>query len=540
MRYLIFSTLMYFLPTALFSQQFAYLAEVRHICAGQTTGYAEFDIIGDADDYFYYWEHNDEESLFQDNLPAGQYTFVVINAFGCREEYLVDILAVDGCTATIQVLPGDIECEKRLFVEVFGGAGSQPIEEAALEITWSDGYIGGLERVVPVPFGPVSVQYCVQIEIPNIDGINCCVQNLCATITGNPNCKRAGRPQVIVNETNRAADGEEQFVELLVIGDGDCSDSFDIRGFILDDNNGDLIGGSAFLSGVNNYQIGIDPGFLVFPYQSVWEAAPHGSLIVIYNPLGRKHPGLPPDDPTDVNQDRVYVLPATEDYFQAKTGVWNEGEKRLEYLGLLAVAGWEKAGISAQADGIQVRYPNGDYCHGISLGGNAYSIDNGFPLYLSLLAPEDKNVALTGPDYLNKLDFQVHNAQDSLQSPGAANSAANQAMIDSLVQCEARVNTREEETSGGVEGEIDARISVFPNPAYGLFHIRYESPWEGSCVIILRTLAGVEVGRKNVSAVSGTGVWDWSVQAIPTGGVYLIEVVFPAGAKRIAKIGIIK
>ena len=43
---------------------------------------------------------------------------------------------------------------------------------------------------------------------------------------------------------NRSADGTGQFVEILVLGNGECGETFDLRGFIVDDNNGLLIPGN--------------------------------------------------------------------------------------------------------------------------------------------------------------------------------------------------------------------------------------------------------------------------------------------------------
>ena len=60
----------------------------------------------------------------------------------------------------------------------------------------------------------------------------------------------------------RSETGNYQFVELLVIGDGVCGDSCDLRAYKVDDNNGYLIQGNTFVNYWNKEQIGIDAGLI--------------------------------------------------------------------------------------------------------------------------------------------------------------------------------------------------------------------------------------------------------------------------------------
>jgi hypothetical protein len=138
----------------------------------------------------------------------------------------------------------------------------------------------------------------------------------CIFVPANPKCKYViQKASILVNEINRRADGEGQYVELLVVGNGECGDSMDIRGFHLDDNNGYLIPGNSYVNAFNSNLIGINPGFLTFTWSPVWGAVPNGSLIVVYDERGVKESSMPEDDPDDVNQDGVYVVAANDPQF---------------------------------------------------------------------------------------------------------------------------------------------------------------------------------------------------------------------------------
>ena len=84
------------------------------------------------------------------------------------------------------------------------------------------------------------------------------------------------KAQLYINElSNGDFNTAQEYVELLVAGTTTCSDSrLDIRGWIIDDNNGWYKSGST---------AGIAQGCLRFPYLLQWECVRFGSLIVIYN-----------------------------------------------------------------------------------------------------------------------------------------------------------------------------------------------------------------------------------------------------------------
>ncbi len=311
--------------------QFATLVELHHSCDG-SGGYVEFELNGDPSAYTYYWTHG-PTSLILDSLNCGNYTFVVRDFYGCVEEYDITIHCLESCYLDYQIIYGINPCIAYIVLEVFT-SGDVPIQEQALNIEWEDGNPSGLVREV---FLGQSGNYCVTIT-PQGGLDSCCYIYECIQVNANPSCGDRCNRRMIVNETNRESDGRGQFVELVVTGRCNCERTTDLRGFILDDNNGYLIPGNQFVNEYNaGSTIGADPGYLVFNYSENWDSVPNGSLIVIYNQRDSTMTDLPADDPTDANEDGVYVLQASDaDYFFAKSGTWNNTQKIMEYTGTLA------------------------------------------------------------------------------------------------------------------------------------------------------------------------------------------------------------
>jgi len=82
---------------------------------------------------------------------------------------------------------------------------------------------------------------------------------------------------IIINEISQGESvglGTKEYVEMLVIGTP-CS-NIDIRGWIIDDNNGIFSGGPGS-------SVGIATGYFKFSNNSLWSSIPVGTIILIYN-----------------------------------------------------------------------------------------------------------------------------------------------------------------------------------------------------------------------------------------------------------------
>jgi len=108
--------------------------------------------------------------------------------------------------------------------------------------------------------------------------------------------------QLVINEVSQGSTGNREYVEFVVVGTPDCTQQCaDLRGWIIDDNNGFHAQGSG---------TGIAAGCLRFRNIPQWACVPFGSIILVYNE-GEKNTSITlANDPTDANNDSVYIIPA--------------------------------------------------------------------------------------------------------------------------------------------------------------------------------------------------------------------------------------
>jgi len=355
------------------------------------------------------------------------------------------------------------------------------MDEPTFVVRWNDGVVTqGLTRLVnqySVHGDPITLHAEVSVfELATCS--EACRFTFTIGIPGNPICKPDDPgdedKRLIVNEFGTLPGSPAaQYIELLVTGSGVCGGVSDLRGIILDDNNGEIISAGEFIHTYNRQLIGINEGFIYFAYDEAWAEIPNGSLIVLYNE--RDGGGiLPVDDPLDTNEDHVYVLSLTEPLlFRGKTSWWNEDEKREEYQGVLDAVNWDKILIGGSADGIQVRMPSGAYMHGISTGVTPYALaENPFTLWLGEMSADNVVCRLEGSSPYNWEEFQCIAGDAMAASPGLPNNAKNASWIASLSDC----NPEEEELPGGEEEDgspaviesvqvtIDADVSAYDSP----------------------------------------------------------------------------
>lgn len=120
---------------------------------------------------------------------------------------------------------------------------------------------------------------------------------------------------LIVNEVSQGPTGSKEYVEFLVIpgtGPYQCSDyCLDLRGWIIDDNNGYFTGGGG--SG-----LGIANGAVRFSNDSFWQCIPVGTLILVYNDqdLNTAVPGI---DNSIADGNCRLVLPISSTLFENQT-----------------------------------------------------------------------------------------------------------------------------------------------------------------------------------------------------------------------------
>lgn len=257
-------------------------------------------------------------------------------------------------------------------------------------------------------------------------------------------CNLARAQGLMVNEASNGPSGSKEYVEYVVLGTT-CS-TVDLRGWIIDDNNGDFACGP--ISGV-----GIAQGHMRFAASATWAAVPAGALILIYNDADL-NVLVPAQDPTDANADSIYILPSSSLLFERTSGGTtcppDPGDQipmgctascpatgSTAYAPVTYVAGGSNTQVSLAngGDATQVRNPAGAYFHGISYGGVSLTggPDN---LKISSLSGTGKVYFFSGGNFRSVANW-TEGFDDGVaggdETPGLANNAANAAFIDSIL-----------------------------------------------------------------------------------------------------------
>ena len=403
------------------------IESIQGATENQCNGSVDITITGNLGPYTYEW-NNGAESEDLVGLCPGNYLVTVTNIYGCEETLTVEL---GGCvlnleTTIIQACSDGSKGSVYLDIDALEGQ-TFTIEWFSFEETSPSVYYSDIGA-----FYLDEGWYCVDI---NEQGSNCFWQE-CFHIYNTENCDEnplpppPDDPPVIVNEASNGIFTHQEYIELLVIGDPDCSPTFDLRGFIIDDNNDDF--------SVNQYtpapelHAGFATGHVRFRNIDRWKNVPVGSLICIYNQENRTLD----NDPIDVNNDKIYVLPVNDNGLE---GVWSrpglytsEGynPNSLGYYG----GSFDYIQFHDPCDAPQVRYPSGAYCHGISYG-TPYKMTGGpHDLHVYEESGVGRMFYFADNDYLNKVNFFSESIVDNpdAETPGAPNNPNNEDYIEGI------------------------------------------------------------------------------------------------------------
>ena len=229
---------------------------------------------------------------------------------------------------------------------------------------------------------------------------------------------------LVINEWSNGPSGNEEYYEFVVTGE--CGESVDIRGYILDDNNGTFTNPTDYDATAS----GIAPGHFRFTYDPQWGNIPVGSVIVVYN-AEEPNAALPADDPTDSNNDSLYVVPHTSTLFERCTTLPTSTAPDSIYAPCVyataPLTGWSPLSLRNSGDAIQVRTPAGNYYHGVSYGGPEMT---GGPHNLKLFTGSGSGMAgwFSDGDVFDVSNWSSGTVAGN-QTPGDANNAANFAWL---------------------------------------------------------------------------------------------------------------
>ncbi len=234
---------------------------------------------------------------------------------------------------------------------------------------------------------------------------------------------------LIINEVSQGPSGSKEYVEFLVIpgtGPYQCSDyCLDLRGWIIDDNNG-------YFSGGGGSGIGIAAGAVRFSTNTIWSCVPVGTLILVYNDQDLNS-ALPPVDNSLTDGNCTVVLPISSNLFEHQT------VSPTTSSGTYPTTGWSPGGlwgpISMANGGDSFQIYNATNLttpvHGVSWVNN--NINN--IIYFSTSATNSvyffANTVDNNPSSQANWVAGTCSAPDN-QTPGSPNNAANATYIQSV------------------------------------------------------------------------------------------------------------
>lgn len=228
------------------------------------------------------------------------------------------------------------------------------------------------------------------------------------------------RAQLVINEVSNGPSGAQEYVELVVVGTPSCIAScVDLRGWVLDDNNGFFASGSG---------TGIAQGHMRFSNDVTWQCVSIGTIIVVYNESDR-NPSIPADNLTGANC--TFILPASSTLFERNTStpVVNGSQA---YSGPYTAGGaWSTQGMSNTNDSYQLVDPNNLNApyHAVSYGNNTTSPIIYFAGGAGQTVFSMNNIVDDDP-FLQA--NWVSGASPTDETPGVPNNAANAAWISAM------------------------------------------------------------------------------------------------------------
>lgn len=227
--------------------------------------------------------------------------------------------------------------------------------------------------------------------------------------------------QLIINEVSQGT-GTQEYVEFIVVGLPTCQTpvpTADLRGIVLDDNNGTFASGGG---------VGIAAGAVRFADNAFWSAIPQGTLIVVYNESDRNG-AIPPDDLSMSDGNCRLIIPINSTLFEGQSvSPTSSNTSYPPNASWLTGAGsWSQVAMANGGDSflVQVNTTSPVY-HAVSWGSNN---SNNFIYFTG--SASGKVFSLTGTNPFAQADWTSGNVGTD-ETPGAANNASNSAWIGSM------------------------------------------------------------------------------------------------------------
>jgi hypothetical protein len=512
------------------------------------------------------------EDINRNDLASGIYNLSVTDVDGCVEKVRLEVPDISNCNADVSVeyfdLPGKPSqvgptrpCGLVQFTFTING---ELVPFEYLHVLWT--------VTTPTPYYPGSYTYTtsdpsvpvyvfgtvVELEVelnPQLYGaLSCCYFQETVYIVSP--CRYISPPKVY---TRKSTFSESSYgaqvpgvVELLVYGDGSCGDTTDIRGYILDDNNGELIS-SKDSNLVTGSSLNIDAGYVRFADRANWADVPNGSLITLFDPNHALNDSLALlADPTDSNNDFHYIVSIEDStYLEGKNTTWVYGKQSITYDSTDTPLSWSLIEPDGEAGAIQVRYPNGDYCHGFSFGETGTSSDpNSFPLHITEEDHLYGQIHMEQLSYLDKSAFTFY-AQTGGFEAGLLGDSTLENMILYLRDCNFQPlvfmppgndpNLLQDEILERVfqTKMADQYFKVFPNPFERYLQVQFQCPFQGEGTIRVFNSRGMLIINHPVQCTGEEQTITLDFDEVAANGLYLVQFQTPDKQMWIEKVTLI-
>ncbi len=527
----------------------------------------------------YEWDDGTTE-LVRSDLEPGIYTLMGIDEKGCSEEVILKVPNIEGCTFFAYY-----DTEPIAEVEVNDGygrpcgyynlmiyMGNDLVSPDLFNITWT---ATGTAQTSP----PTSINYSSNsASIPiysngteinliayllDVEGalLECCYHTENITV-GNV-CRF--RPPLYVHKANFGDTNENNLKmhEFFVYGDGTCGGTTDLRGFIIDDNNGELI---PPLGKINNGGlVNATNGYIQFSNNPSWANVPNGSFITIYDSgyiydekTKQKvyfYPQLvAQEDPMDSNNDFNYVVGiqsigeiTPNPYFDKYYSGWDVELQTIPYTGTQPYyANWTYISTTGTGDALQTRFPDGSYCHGVAHGSTPSSVrENRFELYITDQMNPSFRIQMNELSEDDKTKFSVVATNQPFQI-GVPETQEMLALVNELRTCGDGTNglglasnpTNSNNINTGEIAEITSdglSLNVSPNPFQEYLNIEYQSTTIGIGEIHIYNSQGKIVNRTEVECDMNFQSQRIDFGDFDVNGLYFIVFHYPNSKTKTAK-----
>lgn len=237
----------------------------------------------------------------------------------------------------------------------------------------------------------------------------------------------AQSPSLVINEVSNGISGNKEYIELLVVGPPaqpcEAPATLDIRGWIIDDNNGFLGTGSGN---------GIASGAFRFKNDPFWANVPVGTLILLYN-QDDYETSLIANDLSMTDGNCTVVVPHNSNLLEAQNAFPTTADSSYPTTGWTTPTSWNPLGLRNGGDGVLIFKPNNTTTPVFALAYGDVNLANasvGFAGSGSgrVYVMENTNT----DDFYSVNNWTQKNADLTTQTPGQANNPANASYIASL------------------------------------------------------------------------------------------------------------